>query len=141
MVTGVLLDRFRGNLVGGITLGAAAIAFAGLAEGTSNPALILVAMLVNGYTAGAKLQIASYLTVQHAGMRNFGKIYGVMTSVVAVGSGAGPVVAGAIYDATGGYGPFLMLGAVASLLAGLLVVSLPAYPGWEERLDGEELSR
>lgn len=132
VVTGMLLDRYRGSLVGGMTLGTAAISFAFLIDGTTVPLLIVFAMLVNGYTAGAKLQIASYLTVQHAGMRNFGKIYGAVTSVVALGSAAGPVVAGAIYDWYGGYQPFLLLGAIVSLVAGLLVLTLPAYPNWEK---------
>ena len=60
-----------------------------LIDGIRSPTLIVFAMLVNGYTAGAKLQIVSYLTVRYAGMRNFGKIYGAITSLVSIGSGAG----------------------------------------------------
>lgn len=132
LVTGALLDRFRGNWIGGITLGAAAIAFALLIDGVRTPALIVFAMLVNGYTAGAKLQIASYLAVRHAGMRNFGKIYGLITSLVALGSGLGPLVAGRIYDVTGSYSYFLAAGAIGCLIAGLLVITLPPYPVWEK---------
>ena len=95
--------------------------------------LIVAAMLVNGYTAGAKLHIASYLTVRYAGMRNFGKIYGMISSLVAIGSGVGPILAGGIYDMSGGYGPFLMGGAVALAFSSLLLLLLPRYPDWTAR--------
>ncbi len=133
LVTGALLDRYRGNWIGGLTMGSVALAFALLMDGVHTPALIIIAMLVNGYTAGAKLQIASYLTVRYAGMKNFGKIYGVVTSLVALGSGLGPLVAGRIYDVAGSYALFLAAGAVGSLIAGALLVTLPRYPDWSAR--------
>ncbi|MBV1917245.1 MAG: MFS transporter [Sphingomonadaceae bacterium] len=130
VVTGLLLDRFRGNWVGGLTMGAAAVAFALLIGGPASPALIIFAMLVNGYTAGAKLQIASYLTVRYAGMRNFGKIYGVVSSLVAAGAGAGPIIAGISYDMTGSYGQFLTAGVIGLFISAILLFTLPRYPDW-----------
>ena len=84
LVTGVLLDRFRPNWVGGLTLAAAALAFALLMDGVRSPTLILIALLVNGYTAGTKTHITGYLTASYGGMRNFGAIYGVMSSLMAL---------------------------------------------------------
>lgn len=136
LVTGVLLDRFRGNLVGGITMGSAAVAFALLLRDSPTTALVIAAMLVNGYTAGAKLHITSYLTVRYAGMRNFGKVYGTISSLVAVGSGLGPIVAGYIYDVSGSYEVFLMAGAVALAFSSLLLLLLPRYPDWTARKEG-----
>ena len=132
LVSGVLLDRYRANWVGGLTLASTALAFVLLVDGIHSPALIVLAMLINGYSAGSKLQIASYLTARYAGIRHFGVIYGVLISLVTFGSGLGPLVAGIIYDATGGYTPFLMTGAVACLFCGGLILSLPAYPQWRE---------
>jgi MFS family permease len=131
LVTGWLIDRYPGNWVGGLTMSTAGIAFALLIGDIATPGLIAIAMLVNGYTAGAKLHITSYLTAQYAGMRNFGKIYGAISSLVAIGSGIGPIMAGMIYDATGSYEPFLIGGAVALVLSALLMLSLPRYPDWE----------
>lgn len=130
LVTGVLLDRYRPNWVGGLTLGAAALAFGLLIDGIASPVLILIAMLVNGYTQGTKLQINGFLTARYAGMRNFGAIYGFMNSLVAFGSGAGPVLAGFAYDVAGNYGPFLIAGTLGSVLCGVLLLTLPAYPEW-----------
>jgi predicted MFS family arabinose efflux permease len=132
LITGLLLDRFRPNWIGGITLGTAALAFALLMQGIRSPVLIIVAMLVNGYAAGTKIQITGYLTASYGGMKNFGVIYGMMAALLALASGLGPLVAGFIYDATGGYEPFLAAGAAGCLLGGLLIMSLPRYPVWEK---------
>lgn len=131
LVTGALLDRFNGNIIGGVTLAAAALAFALLIGETASPGLIVFAMLVNGYAAGAKLQVASFLTIRHGGMRHFGKIYGMITALVSLGSGLGPLLAGIIYDRAGHYDTFLVLGAGGCVLAGVLVLSLPNYPDWK----------
>ncbi len=133
LITGMLLDRFRPNWVGGITLGAAAITFLLLIEGVRSPALIVFAIIVNGYAAGTKTHITGYLTSVYAGMKNFGVIYGMMSALMAAASGSGPLVAGLIYDVSGSYGPFLIAGAVGCTLGGLLIMSLPRYPDWEAR--------
>lgn len=130
LVTGLLLDRFRPNVVGGLSLAASALAFGLLFAESKSPGLIVVAMFINGYTQGAKLQIIGYLTSAYAGLRNFGAIYGAMGTAVAIGSGIGPLIAGVAYDHAGNYGAFLILGTAGSIISGLVVLSLPAYPKW-----------
>jgi predicted MFS family arabinose efflux permease len=128
LITGFLLDRFKPNWIGGITLGAAALAFLLLDVGRNSLPLIVIAMLVNGYAAGTKTQITGQLTAAYGGMKNFGKIYGVMAALMALAAGLGPTFAGAIYDYFGSYGPFLAVGAIGCVLGGALMISLPAYP-------------
>ena len=130
LVTGWLLDRFRPNWVGGLTLGSTCLAFLFLHDDVRSPWVIALAMIVNGYSAGTKIQIAGYLTTRYGGLKNFGAIFGVIAAMIAAGSGLGPVFAGAIYDWAGNYGPFLIAGAVGSALCGLLILSLQAYPKW-----------
>lgn len=137
LVTGVLLDRFKPNWIGGITLGIASLTFALLMEGIRSPVLIVIALIVNGYTAGTKTQITGYLTAGYGGMKAFGLIYGVMAGLMALASGIGPMVAGVIYDLADGYGPFLLLGAIGCALGGALIISLPRYPDWEARRQEE----
>ncbi|MCW1427646.1 MFS transporter [Novosphingobium sp. JCM 18896] len=132
LVTGVLVDRFRANWVGGVTLGFTAFAFLLLLDGVRTPALIVAAMLINGYSAGTKLQICSYLTSRYGGLRNFGTIFGFIGSLTALGSALGPLLAGMVYDRTGGYEPFLIAGTIGCVFCGLLIVSLPRYPDWNE---------
>ena len=130
-ISGLLLDRYRANVVGGLTFGATAIPFLLLLEGMQSPSLIVVAMLINGYAAGSKLQIASYLTSRYAGRRHFGVIYGVIISLVTIGSGFGPIVAGITFDKTSSYSPFLVAGAIGCVFCAFITASLPRYPTWE----------
>jgi predicted MFS family arabinose efflux permease len=132
LVTGVLLDRFRPNWVGGITLGAAALAFALLLDGIRSPTLIVIALLINGYAAGTKTHITGFLTAGYAGMKNFGAIYGVMSSLMALAAGMGPMLAGLVYDNFGDYRYFLIAGTIGCTLGGLLIISMPRYPAWDK---------
>jgi len=132
LATGALLDRYRPNWIGGLTMGVTAVTFFLLTVAMNSTVAIVFALLVNGYAAGTKMQICAYLTVGYAGMRHFGAIYGLMSALVALASGLGPLVAGAIYDGFGGYEPFLWAGTVGCLLGGSLLVTLPAYPNWAE---------
>jgi predicted MFS family arabinose efflux permease len=137
LITGVLLDRFRPNWIGGLTLGAAALTFLFLMDGLNSPAAIVFALMVNGYAAGTKTQITGYLTAGYGGMKSFGVVYGVMAACMAAASGLGPLVAGVVYDSTGGYGPFLIAGAIGCTLGGLMIISLPGYPKWDRKLEQE----
>lgn len=130
LITGALLDRFRPTWVGGTTLASTTLGFVLLLNPSQPTALIVLAMVMVGYAAGTALQVGSFLTAQHAGLRNFGTIYGVITSLVALGSGIGPLLAGLAYDISGSYAPFLVFGAASSLLSGFLIWTLPAAPAW-----------
>ena len=137
LITGVLLDRYRPNWIGGLTLAAASLTFLLLMDGLRSPTAIVVALIVNGYAAGTKTQITGYLTASYGGMKSFGVVYGVMAALMALAAGSGPLLAGAVYDGWGSYGPFLLAGAIGCAFGGLMIISLPAYPKWEKRKDGE----
>jgi predicted MFS family arabinose efflux permease len=130
LVTGWLLDRYRVNWVGGLTLAATALAFAALLAPPSTP-LIVAAMLINGYAAGTKLQITGLLTSRYGGTRNFGAIFGMMATLIAAGAGLGPVAAGALHDNFGNYDVFLIFGIVGSLFCGALIFGMSKEPKWE----------
>jgi MFS family permease len=130
VITGWLMDRYRANWVGGITLGVLALAFALLLDGVRTPALIFVAMLISGYSAGTKLQICGYLTSRYGGLKNYGAIFGFMGSLIAVGGALGPFLGGLLYDMTGGYQEFVIIGMIGCAISGLLIVSLPRTPEW-----------
>jgi MFS family permease len=130
LITGWLMDRRDASIIGSVTLAVAGIGFLLLLEPFRTPALTLLAMAIIGYSTGAKLQIAAYLTSRYGGMRNFGKIFGVVSSLVAVGSGLGPILASAIRDNTGSYTPMLLVGIAGSIVSGLLIFRLGSYPDW-----------
>ena len=118
-----------------IHLASAAFAFALLMGPIRTPTLIVVAMVIIGYASGTKLQICGYLTTRYGGMRNFGKIFGTMASIIALGSGLGPVLGGLVYDMYGSYTPFLLAGIAGSLLSGFLIFGLGRYPVWEQQAE------
>lgn len=133
LVTGWLLDRYAARWVGGLTLAATSLTFILLLLPDRSSAIIFTAMLINGYAAGTKLQIAGYLTSAYGGMKNFGLIFGTMASLIAAGSGLGPLVAGVIFDVYGGYDPYLWFGIVGTLVSAWLIFGLGAYPAWHRR--------
>lgn len=132
LVTGRLLDSFNPNWVGGLTLAGASLGFALLLEPFRTQTLIVVAMLINGYASGTKLQICAYLTSRYAGMKNFGTIFSIMASLIALGSGLGPVIGGIAYDWQGDYTLLLIGGIAGSLLSGAMIFGLGRYPEWDE---------
>lgn len=132
VVTGTLLDRFHVRWIGGLTLASTAIAYPLLLEPLRAPTLIAIAMLINGYAAGTKLQLCGYLTARYAGMRNYGAIFGFMASLIALAAGTGPLLAGLVFDQNGNYDLFLIAGTFISVVSGALVFSLGRYPNWAD---------
>ena len=132
LVTGWLLDRYAARWVGGLTLAATSLTFILLLLPDRSSAIIFIAMLINGYAAGTKLQIAGYLTSAYGGMKNFGLIFGTMASLIAAGSGLGPLVAGFIFDVHGSYDPYLWFGIVGTLISAFLIFGLGDYPEWRK---------
>lgn len=136
LTTGLMLDKFRPNWIGGLTLGVCALAFGLLIDGIRSPAAIIFAMIVNGYAFGTKTQITGFMTANYAGMKSFGFLYGIMSALMALASGLGPFMAGYIYDNMGGYSPFLIIGTIGCAIGGLIMISLP--PKREFKDEGPE---
>lgn len=130
LATGVLLDLYRANWVGGLILSATGLAFALLLEEIRTPFLIVVAIIIHGFSAGTKLQMCSYLTSRYAGLRNFGTIFGAVSSLLALGASLGPLIAGVLYDMAGSYTLFVLAGAVGCQFCAYLILTLPPYPDW-----------
>ena len=55
-----------------------------------------------------------------------------MASLIAAGSGLGPLVGGMVYDYFGTYDPFLYFGIVGTLFSSMLILGLGTYPNWTE---------
>lgn len=133
LVTGSLIDRYHARWVGGITLASTAIAYPLMMEAAGAPGLIVAACMISGYAAGTKIQLCGYLTSRYAGMRNYGAVFGFMTSMIALSSAVGPLLGGVAYDRWGNYDVMLVVGIVLSLISSALIFSLGAYPAWDNR--------
>ncbi len=135
LITGWMMERWDAGLVGSATNFATALAMVLLLEPFRSPATIVCSIMVVGYAGGTKLQLCVYLTGIYAGMRNYGKIFGVMASIVAASGGIGPVIGGAFYDAFGGYNEVIMTAIPASLVSALMILRLGPYPEWSKALE------
>lgn len=130
LVTGWLLDRYPARWVGGLTMGATSLTFLLLLIPQGPTWAIVTALMINGYAGGTKLQLVGFLTAAYSGMRQFGTIFGIMASLIAAGSGLGPVLGGWIYDLWNSYAVGLWAGFVLTLASALLLFGLGRYPDW-----------
>jgi MFS family permease len=133
LCTGYLFDRSRSGWIGFISLVLPALGCGLLLLPNVSSALAVAAIAILGYTAGAYLQLCTYLTTRYGGLRHFGKIFGVMASLLAFGTGVGPVLGGLVFDAFGSYALLLIAGIPAGLLAGVLVGRLGPYPEFKDQ--------
>jgi MFS family permease len=130
LLVGWMMDRWQSGWIGSVCLALPALACLLLLDGIHTPTLIVVAMTILGFSAGAYLQICTYLTTRHGGLRHFGKIFGIMAGLMALASGTGPILAGLVYDHFGSYTGLLLAGIPMGLLSGWLVGGLGPYPKW-----------
>lgn len=81
--------------------------------------------------------MTTFLTVQYGGVRHNGKIFGVMTGLLGLAGGIGPLIAGLIFDATDSYYVLLIAGLPLSITAGAAVLTLGPYPVFEASAENE----
>ncbi|PNU06537.1 hypothetical protein A8V01_03085 [Novosphingobium guangzhouense] len=131
LITGALLDRYPARWVGGLTIGASVVTFIALLVPQAPAWVVVGGLVINGYASGTKLQLVGYLTAAYTGMRQFGTIFGLMASLIAAGSGLGPVLGGWIFDTWHSYVPGLWAGVILTLASAWLLLGLPPYPDWK----------
>ncbi len=61
------------------------------------------AVIVYGFTGGAKMNAIIYLTTTHLGSRSFGTFYGAISITTSIASGIAPMIASYIFDVTRSY--------------------------------------
>jgi MFS family permease len=122
--TGMLLDRLPSHVVGACAF---LIPIAGcvlLLTSGANPMSQAAAAAVFGLTVGSEVDVIAYLAAKHFGLKSFGALYGVLQMALAGGTAFGPLVAGAVFDRSGGYSPFLMATIVLMFLSAIAVFTL-----------------
>jgi predicted MFS family arabinose efflux permease len=137
LLAGWCYDRSGSSWIGFSAFAIASLGFVVLLFRPHNPWLIVLAMTFFGLASGGTLQVAMYLTARYCGMRNFGKVFGMKTSFLAIGMGCGPVLGGVISDTFHSYYPLFIIGVPAGLICGLLVSGLGPYPDWDARAKAE----
>jgi MFS family permease len=140
LICGVLADRLSGNIISSVSLGSMALACALLLLGSHSIAFLILPVVLIGFTGGERIQMLPYIVTRFFGLENFGKIFGVVASIMGLAAGIGPVLSGYIFDLNGSYEPLLLCGIPVGLLAALLMLSVGRYPPGPPEADGREAS-
>ncbi len=125
LTTGLLLDRLPTRPVAVVAfllpLGAVALLLG--FPGSLPAAIAAVAFL--GFASGAELDIVTYIAARRFGQEMFGAIYAIFTAIISVCASVGPVVAGAVFDASNSYSGYLAIVAPMVIVAAMLIAWIP----------------
>lgn len=126
LLTGLLIDRFFAPRIAFLVVGASAGGILVLTR-ASEFGLIAAAAAMIGFAMGAEADVFPYLISRYMGLASFTELYGYAFTAYAVGGALGPLLMGGIHDRTHSYAIPLVLGALATALAALLLLRLPRY--------------
>jgi MFS family permease len=105
-----------------------ACVFGVIALATLGSAVALPAAFVIGFSVGAEVDLIGYLVARYFGMNAYGQIYGRQYAAFLIATGLGPVIFGAVRDASDNYTPSLFIAAAFILVSTALFAKLPKFP-------------
>lgn len=97
-----------------------------LMRGTPSYAVLCTGSVMLGLSIGGWLPLMGAIYSQRFGARSFGRVMGLVTLVVTLG-GIGPLIAGAVFDATGNYDGAFLFFLVILVPAALSMVALKKH--------------
>ena len=83
-----------------------------------------------GLGIGAETDLLGYLVARYFGLRNFGRLYGYIFSGFMLGTSAGPLFLGVVFDTAGSYDIGLVVLAVLLLMSSVAALRLGEFPTW-----------
>ena len=105
-----------------------ACVFGVIALATLGSTVALPAAFVIGFSVGAEVDLIGYLVARYFGMNAYGQIYGRQYAAFLIATGLGPVIFGAVRDASDNYTPSLFIAAAFILVSTALFAKLPKFP-------------
>ena len=130
LVMGSVSDRIGRKAAVGIAMALQAVGFLGFLLAGRGPALLFGATFVFGYSYGAISTLFPAIVGDFFCRAQAGAIVGILFALAGSMAGWGPLIAGALYDATGGYDLTWRLAAGMNVLAvALLGLSRPPRLG------------
>ena len=128
LFSGFLVDRlFAPRVAMTIMLTSAAGYVAFVLGGTH---LAYVGALAVGISFGAETDLVGFMVARYFGLRNYGRLFGVMYGLCLSGTAVSPALYGWVADRMGTYVP-MILAAVGLLTAAAWIFALlPPYPHW-----------
>lgn len=127
VLAGRIADRFGGRKPLIVAFSVRAVALLWLATATTEPSLILFA-LVFGLTDMATIPFSAAATVQMFGPRMLGVLTGFLAVAHQTGAALGSYVAGRGYETFGGYPPVIIASVGVALLGAILSFAMDTRP-------------
>jgi predicted MFS family arabinose efflux permease len=124
LIGGYILDRLPPRFVACGAFALPAVAAAVLLRYDGSTMSSVIAATAIGFSLGLEGDVVAYLTAAYFGVRHYSASYALLFGLFAIGAGAAPVVAGAIFDWTGSYAVMLKLLIAALGIASVMMVSL-----------------
>jgi predicted MFS family arabinose efflux permease len=124
LIGGYILDHFSPRFVAAGAFALPALAAAVLLHYDGSTASSVIAAIAIGFSLGLEGDVVAYLTAAYFGLRNYSSSYALLFGLFAIGAGAAPVLAGAIFDWTGSYAVMLKLLIAALGIASVMMASL-----------------
>ena len=118
--SGLALDRVSPHIVAIAALGLPAVGYVILASHVTAAGVLMGGVMVIGLAQGAESDIGAYLISRRFDLKNFSLLLSLMTMTIGLGSAVGSVLMSATLRGGGGYGPFLVTSAVATLIGAAL---------------------
>jgi MFS family permease len=131
LAMGALSDRVGRRATVAVAMALQAVAFLGFLAARSLGMLYATAF-VFGYSYGAVSTLFTAIVGDFFGREHAGTLVGVLFAMAGSLGAVGPLVAGAVYDRTGSYGPAFGMAAALNVMAAVLLLSCrpprPAAP-------------
>jgi MFS family permease len=123
---GYLMDAFFGPWVAAATFLVSAIGI-GLLALNGPQWVAMVGTICIAFSLGAESDTVGYLVGRYFGLPTYGRVYGYVFSLFALGSGLGTYAMGFCYDLVGSYRPALVISAALVVGSAATIASLGPY--------------
>lgn len=123
--SGYLVDRFFAPRISALIMVLAAAGVAGLAS--LGPLAAPACALLIGFALGTEGDIIGYLTARYFGLERYGRLYGLLYGVFALGLGLSPVVMSRMLATSGSYSSALWASFAILVLGAISMVTLPRF--------------
>lgn len=140
VATGYLLDIGNAAVVIAVLLllSASGMFVLGFSDG-----LVVIGAILVGFGLGTEGDLMAYLLSRRFPLHQYSSAYGGIFAIHSIGGSTGPILAGYLYDRTGGYQSWLLVGGSAMILAAVIALvteyRVPSTPRLERR-DGPDIA-
>ncbi len=126
--SGILVDRFPAHWIASLSLILPATSYGILLALPASPEAAYACAFMIGMAAGAEADLLAYIVSRYFPREDYARVYSVLLGMYAVGYGASPVLAGAIFDAAATYAPVFLLLLTAAIFGAVIILSLGRPP-------------